>query len=76
MGGVHTLSEQAVHCCLDDLKLVLDGYVDEVRVHEYPVRRAQRLVVVEEQRRRDLRSECGRFWVRNPLRFTFLLYAK
>jgi hypothetical protein len=35
--------------------LVLDGEIDEVGVHNNPVRRPERHVVAEEQRRGDLR---------------------
>ena len=35
--------------------LVLDGEVDEVGVHNHPIRRPERRVVAEEQSRRDLR---------------------
>jgi len=58
----HTVSDvrnalgiEAVHHGLDDVESVLDGEVDEVGVDEDVVRRAQLLVVPEEQCRRCLR---------------------
>ena len=52
-----TFSIETVHHALHDVYFVLDGEVNEVGVDEDVVRRAEVGVVLEEQRRRRLRSE-------------------
>jgi hypothetical protein len=51
----NALRVETVHHTLDDIQLVLDTEVDEIRVENDVVRRAELSVVAEEQRRRLLR---------------------
>ena len=57
MSRVLTFSIETVHHSLHDIYFVLDGEVDEVGIDEDVVGWTEIGVVLEEQRRRGLRSE-------------------
>ena len=65
-----TLRVQTVHHGLDQLKLILNGKVDEVGVDDDVVRWTERSVVLEEERRRDLRAVGRRGREEDGLKWT------
>ena len=45
-------SKQAVHTCLEDVELILDGKVDEVGIDDDPIRWSKCVIMREKQTRR------------------------
>lgn len=52
-GGGLTLGHQTIHHALYELDLILQTKIDEIRIHQHPVRRPERLIMAQEQASRQ-----------------------